>query len=89
LGSSLKKEKKRLKKRGEKKKKNRRKSIEPKYSSKSSKFKREKYPLKEQSKIKFHVLTLAITIVPPYIHHHIHTHSTYIGPLHAHHDLRV
>jgi hypothetical protein len=70
LGSSSKK--------GEEKK--RRKNIEPKYSSKSSKFKREKYPLKEQSKIRFHVFTLTITIVPPYIHHHIYTHSAYIGP---------
>jgi hypothetical protein len=74
LGSSFKKKKR--KKRKEKKIK----SIEPKYSSKSSKFKREKYPLKEQSKIRFpqcfhprHV-TPFITIIPPY------THSRYIGP---------
>jgi hypothetical protein len=86
LGSSSKKREKKIKKEKKKKEEKRRKSIEPKYSSKCSKFKREKYPLKEESKIRFppcfhprHVTPL-ITIVPPYIHHHIHTHFTYIGP---------
>jgi hypothetical protein len=60
-----------------KRKKERRKSIEPKYSSKSSKFKREKYPLKEQSKIRFHVFTLAMSHPLSPLFHHIST-TTYI-----------